>query len=64
LICRQVKIYGDNTELTIRTVGRLTSEEQFRNLIIGKTAPHCAFKQYCHVELGAETYEQSWKYNV
>jgi len=28
------KIYGNNTELTIRTVGRLTSEQQFRDLII------------------------------
>ena len=28
------KIYGNNTELTIRTLGRLTTEQQFRDLII------------------------------
>src|SRR5258706_2029426 len=28
------KIYGNNTELTIRVLGRLTSEKQFRDLII------------------------------
>ena len=28
------KIYGNNTELTIRTLGRLTTEDQFNKLII------------------------------
>src|SRR5882757_6457799 len=28
------KIYGNNTELTIKTIGRLTSEKEFRDLII------------------------------
>src|SRR5882762_7525300 len=28
------KIYGNNTELTIRALGRLTTEKQFRDLII------------------------------
>lgn len=58
------KIYGDNTELTIRTVGRLTSEEQFRNLIIREDSTGIVrVNDIATVELGAETYEESWKYN-
>lgn len=58
------KIYGSNTELTIRTVGRLTSEEQFRNLIIREDSSGIVrVSDIATVELGAETYEQSWKYN-
>ena len=58
------KIYGSNTELTIRTVGRLTSEEQFRNLIIREDSSGIVrVSDIAIVELGAETYEQSWKYN-
>src|SRR5258708_12430277 len=30
------KIYGNNTELTIKTLGRLTSEKAFPNLILSK----------------------------
>jgi len=29
------KIVGNNTELTVKTIGRLTSEEEFNNLMIG-----------------------------
>jgi HAE1 family hydrophobic/amphiphilic exporter-1/multidrug efflux pump len=58
------KIYGGNTELTIRTVGRLTSEDQFRNLIIREDSSGIVrLSDIANVELGAETYEQSWKYN-
>jgi HAE1 family hydrophobic/amphiphilic exporter-1/multidrug efflux pump len=58
------KIYGGNTELTIRTVGRLTSENQFRNLIIREDSNGIIrLSDIANVELGAETYEQSWKYN-
>lgn len=58
------KIYGSNTELTIRTVGRLTSEDQFRNLIIREDSSGIVrVSDIATVELGAETYEQSWKYN-
>lgn len=32
------RIEGDMTELTVRTMGRITSEEEFNNLIIKKTA--------------------------
>ena len=58
------KIYGSQTELTIRTVGRLTSEEQFRNLIIREDSTGIVrLSDVANVELGAEEYEQSWKYN-
>lgn len=58
------KIYGSNTELTIRTVGRLTSEQQFRDLIIREDSTGIVrLSDVANVELGAETYEQSWKYN-
>jgi HAE1 family hydrophobic/amphiphilic exporter-1/multidrug efflux pump len=58
------KIYGSNTELTIRTVGRLTSEDQFRNLIIREDSSGIIrLSDIANVELGAENYEQSWKYN-
>jgi HAE1 family hydrophobic/amphiphilic exporter-1/multidrug efflux pump len=58
------KIYGSNTELTIRTVGRLTSEQQFRDLIIREDSTGIVrLSDIANVELGAETYEQSWKYN-
>ena len=58
------KIYGTGTELTIRTVGRLTTEKQFRDLIIREDSTGIVrLSDVANVELGAETYEQSWKYN-
>ena len=58
------KIYGSNTELTIRTVGRLTTEQQFRDLIIREDSTGIVrLSDVANVELGAEEYEQSWKYN-
>ncbi|MEP6681844.1 MAG: efflux RND transporter permease subunit, partial [Parafilimonas sp.] len=58
------KIYGSNTELTIRTVGRLTTEKQFRDLIIREDSSGIVrLSDVANVELGAEDYEQSWKYN-
>ena len=58
------KIYGSNTELTIRTIGRLTSEKQFRDLVIREDSFGIVrLNDIATVELGAENYEQSWKYN-
>lgn len=58
------KIYGNNTELTIRTVGRLTSEKQFHNLIIKEDSSGIVrLGTVARVELGPENLEQSWKYN-
>ncbi|CAN5888500.1 efflux RND transporter permease subunit [soil metagenome] len=58
------KIYGNNTELTIKTVGRLTSEKEFQELILREdNAGIVRLKDVCRVEIGPETLEQSWKYN-
>ena len=58
------KIYGNNTELTIRTIGRLTSEKDFRDLIISEDAAGIVrLSDVARVEIGPETLEQSWKYN-
>lgn len=58
------KIYGNNTELTIKTLGRLTSEKEFRDLIIKEdSAGIVRLNDVARVEIGPETLEQSWKYN-
>ncbi|MEO6314723.1 MAG: efflux RND transporter permease subunit [Chitinophagaceae bacterium] len=58
------KIYGDNTEMLIRTLGRLTSEKQFRDLIIREDSTGIVrLGDIARVELGPENLEQSWKYN-
>src|SRR5450755_2153801 len=58
------KIYGNNTELTIRVLGRLTSEQQFRDLIIKEDSSGIVrLNDVARVELGPETLEQSWRYN-
>ena len=58
------KIYGNSTELTIRTLGRLTTEDQFNSLIIKESATGIIrLSDVAKVELGPENLEQSWKYN-
>ncbi|HMH34877.1 MAG TPA: efflux RND transporter permease subunit [Puia sp.] len=58
------KIYGNNTEMTIRTLGRLTSEKQFRDLIIREDSSGIIrLNDVANVEIGPEVLEQSWKYN-
>lgn len=58
------KIYGNNTEMLIRTMGRLTSEKQFQDLIIHQdSAGIIRLSDVARVELGPEVLEQSWKYN-
>ncbi len=58
------KIYGNNTELTIRALGRLTTEQQFRDLIIREdTLGIVRLSDVARIELGPEAPEQSWKYN-
>ncbi|HEV7378328.1 MAG TPA: efflux RND transporter permease subunit, partial [Dyadobacter sp.] len=58
------KIYGANTELTIRTMGRLTSEKEFSDLIIKDDSTGIVrLGNVAKVELGPENEEQSWKYN-
>lgn len=58
------KIYGNNTELIIRTLGRLTSEKQFNDLIIKEDSSGIVrLSDVAKVELGPEQMEQSWKLN-
>jgi HAE1 family hydrophobic/amphiphilic exporter-1/multidrug efflux pump len=58
------KIYGNNTDLTIRVLGRLTTEQQFRDLIIREdSAGIVRLGDVTKIELGPEQLEQSWKYN-
>lgn len=58
------KIYGNNTDLTIRVLGRLTTEQQFRDLIIREdSAGIVRLGDITRVELAPEDLEQSWKYN-
>lgn len=58
------KIYGNNTEITIKTLGRLTSEKDFRDLILrSDSAGILRLSDVARVEIGPEELEQSWKYN-
>jgi len=58
------KIYGNKTELTIKAMGRLTTEEDFNNLIIREDANGIVrLSDLGKVELGPEQYESSWRLN-
>ncbi len=58
------RISGSNTDLTIRVLGRLTKEEQFRDLIIRSDSTGIVrLGDFTKVELAPEQLEQSWKYN-
>lgn len=58
------KIYGNNTELIIRTLGKLTTEKQFNDLIIKEDQNGIVrLSDVAKVELGPENEEFSWKYN-
>lgn len=58
------KIYGSNTDLTIRVLGRLTTEQQFRDLIIREDSSGIVrLGDITRVELAPEDLEQSWKLN-
>src|SRR5882762_538678 len=58
------KVYGNNTELTIKTLGRLTSEKDFRDVILREdSAGIVRLSDVARVELGPQNEEQSWKYN-
>ncbi len=58
------KIYGNKTELTIRALGRLTTEKDFKDLIIRENADGIVrLSDLAKVELGPEQYERSWRLN-
>ena len=58
------KISGDNTELTIRALGRLTTENDFKNLILRQDATGIVrLSDIAKVEIGPEQDEFSWRLN-
>ncbi len=58
------KISGDNTELTIRALGRLTTENDFKNLILRQDATGIVrLSDVAKVEIGPEQDEFSWRLN-
>ena len=58
------KIYGNKTELTIRALGLLKTEKDFRDLIIrGDENGIIRLGDIATVELGPDNYERSWKLN-
>ncbi|NOU48730.1 MAG: efflux RND transporter permease subunit [Bacteroidales bacterium] len=58
------KIYGNKTELIIRTIGRLSTEKDFRDLIIREDSKGIVrLSDVAKVELGPEQYEHSWRMN-
>jgi hydrophobe/amphiphile efflux-1 (HAE1) family protein len=58
------KVYGDATELSIRTMGRLSTEEDFQQLIVREDANGIVrLGDVAKVEIGPEILEQGWKLN-
>lgn len=58
------KLYGQTTELTIRALGKLVTEEDFNNLILRENADGIILlKDVAKVEIGPETEEFSWRLN-
>lgn len=58
------KVYGNNTELTVKAVGRLTTEDDFNNLILRQTTNQIIrFKDIGYATLGAENEETISKQN-
>lgn len=58
------KVYGDNTELVVRTVGRLTTEEEFRNLLLREdNAGIVRLGDVAEVVLGQENEEVGFRLN-
>lgn len=58
------KIYGNNTELTIRALGRLQNEQQFRDLIIRQDNNGIVrLGDVAKIELAPDRLEEAWKYN-
>lgn len=58
------KIYGSNTELAIRTLGRLSTVSDFEELIIKQDAAGIIrLKDVAKVEIGPENEEFNWRYN-
>ncbi len=58
------KVYGNNTELIVKTVGRLTSENDFRQLILKEDATGIVrLGDVAEVRLGSESEEVGFRLN-
>lgn len=58
------KVYGENTEMTIKTAGRFTTENDFRNMILRESGNQIVrLGDVARVELGPEQLELSWRLN-
>ncbi len=58
------KIYGKTTELTIKVMGKLLTEDDFNNLILRQSSEGIVrLKDVANVEIGPENEEFSWKLN-
>ena len=58
------KLYGTNTEMTIRALGKLVTEADFNNLILKEDATGIVrLKDVAKVEIGPENDEFSWRMN-
>jgi len=58
------KLYGNTTELTIRALGKLVTEDDFNNLLLREDATGIVrLKDVAKVEIGPETEEFSWRLN-
>ncbi|MEY4053219.1 MAG: hypothetical protein RJA92_223 [Bacteroidota bacterium] len=58
------KLYGNKTEMTIRALGKLQTEDDFKNLIIVENATGIIrLKDIAKVEIGPEQEEYGWKLN-
>lgn len=58
------KIYGNTTELTIRALGRLTTENDFKDLILREDASGIIrLSDVAKVEIGPEQEEFNWRLN-
>lgn len=58
------KVYGNHTEVIIRSLVRLTTEDQFRKVIIRQdSAGIIRLGDVARVEIGPQVEEQTWKLN-
>lgn len=58
------KIYGSNTEMVVRTIGRLTTEEDFRNLLLREDERGTIkLSDIAEINLGSEVEEIGFRLN-
>jgi len=58
------KVFGNKTELTIRTLGKLTTEKDFEDVVLRSGQEGIIrLKDVANVELGTEIEETNWKLN-